>query len=83
VMELGAPLLLGCFILMNIGGVIGYFGIQWLWRQSVRHAVLLRKFRSSPFDSAVMVRETYSTYKKFIEHHTHLHESKDKGPRQP
>jgi uncharacterized protein (DUF2062 family) len=78
-MELGAPLLLGCLILMHIGAVAGYFGIQWLWRQSVRHALLLRKFRSSPFDSAVMVRESYSTYKKFIGHHTHLHEPRNKA----
>ena len=72
VMELGTPLLLGCFILMNVGGVLGYFGIQWLWRRSVRHAAELRKFRNSPFNSAVMARESYSNYKKFLEHrHPH------------
>lgn len=68
VMELGAPLLLGCFILMNIGAILGYFGIHWLWRRSVQHAWNLRKFRTAPFDTLVMVRESYGTYRKFLEH---------------
>ena len=59
--------------MLNIGGVLGYFGVQWLWRRSIRHAVELRKFRSSPFNSAVMARESYATYQKFIAHHTHPH----------
>ena len=67
-LELGAPLLLGCFILMNIGAVLGYFGVQYFWRRSVRHRVELRRFRDTDLDSAVMVRESYSTYMKLLEH---------------
>ena len=73
-LELGAPLLVGCFILMNVGAVLGYFAIQWLWRRSVLHAMELRKFRDKPLDTAVMIRESYSTYKKFLEHRFGQHE---------
>ena len=76
-MELGAPLLIGCFILMNLGGVLGYFGIQWLWQSAVRHAQALRKFRNAPFDSAVMTRESYRNYRKFLEHR-HPHPEPDR-----
>jgi uncharacterized protein (DUF2062 family) len=76
VMELGTPLLLGCFILMNAGAVLGYFGIQWLWRNSIRHAAQLRKFRNAPFNSAVMANESCASYKKFLEHR-HTHEKPD------
>ena len=48
VMELGTPLLLGCFILMNVGAVLGYYGIQYLWCRSVRHTARLRKARNTP-----------------------------------
>jgi uncharacterized protein (DUF2062 family) len=67
-LELGTPFLLGCFILMNIGGVLGYFGIQHLWRRSVLHQLELRKFRDTELSSAIMVRESYATYRKFLEH---------------
>jgi uncharacterized protein (DUF2062 family) len=67
-LELGAPLLVGCFILMNIGGVLGYFGIQYLWRKSVLHQLELRRFRDAELNTAIMTRESYSTYKKFLEH---------------
>ncbi|MGZ8973378.1 DUF2062 domain-containing protein [Methylomagnum sp.] len=71
-MELGTPLLVGCFILMNLGAVIGYFGIQYLWRRSVLHQLDLRKFRDKELDTSIMVRESYATYKKFLEHrHKH------------
>jgi uncharacterized protein (DUF2062 family) len=76
VMELGTPLLLGCFILMNAGAVLGYFGIQWLWINSIRHAAMLRKFRNAPFNSAVMANESCASYKKFLEHR-HTHERPD------
>jgi uncharacterized protein (DUF2062 family) len=67
-LELGAPFLLGCFILMNVGGLLGYFGVQFLWRRSVLHQLELRKFRDLELNTAVMVRETYSNYRKFLEH---------------
>ena len=67
-MELGAPLLVGCLILMHLGAVLGYFGIQWLWKRSVQHSADLRKFRDKPLNSAVMVRETCATYSKFLKH---------------
>jgi hypothetical protein len=73
-MELGTPLLLGCFILMNLGAVIGYFGIQYLWLRSVLHQWELRKFRDMELNSAILARESYATYKKFLEHrHKHQH----------
>lgn len=67
-LELGAPLLIGCLILMHIGAVLGYFGIQYLWRRSVLHQMELRKFRDTELNSSIMVRESYSTYMKFLEH---------------
>lgn len=66
-MELGTPLLLGCFILMNLGAVLGYFGTQWLWIRSVHQAQIRRRLRTLPFDSARMARETYSSYKRSID----------------
>ncbi|BBL76273.1 DUF2062 domain-containing protein [Methylomagnum ishizawai] len=68
VLELGAPFLLGCFILMNLGGVLGYFGVQCLWRRSVRHQLELRKFRDAELNTRIMVSESYATYLKFLEH---------------
>lgn len=72
-LELGTPLLVGCFILMNLGAVIGYFGIQYLWRRSVLHQLDLRKFRDATLSSAILVRESYATYKKFLEHRRKHH----------
>lgn len=60
--ELGAPLLLGCFILMNLGAVVGYFGVQLLWRRSVQYRLTLRKYRHIPLDTALMVRESYGHF---------------------
>jgi uncharacterized protein (DUF2062 family) len=67
-LELGTPLLIGCAILMHVGAVLGYFGIQFVWRRSVRHQMELRKFRNAELSTAVMVRESYASYKKFLEH---------------
>ena len=67
-MELGAPLLVGCFILMNLGAVLGYVGVQFLWRRSVAHQLELRKFRDVELNSVLMARESYSNYMKFLEH---------------
>lgn len=78
VLELGAPFLLGCAILMHIGAALGYFGIQVLWRRSVRHQLELRKFRDTELDTAIMVRESYATYKKFLEHrYKHRHAGRE------
>jgi uncharacterized protein (DUF2062 family) len=77
-LELGAPFLLGCFILMNVGAVVGYFGTQLLWRRSILHQVELRKFRDVELNSAIMVRESYATYRKFLEHrYKHRKEGKE------
>ncbi|MGX2040653.1 DUF2062 domain-containing protein [Methylocaldum sp. MU1018] len=71
-LELGAPLLIGCAILMHVGAVLGYFGILFAWRRSVIHQLELRKFRNAKLNTAVMVRESYASYKKFLEHrHKH------------
>jgi uncharacterized protein (DUF2062 family) len=66
--ELGAPLLLGCFILMNVGAVVGYFGIQFLWRRSVRHQWWLRTYRNAPIDSRVLTSESCRAYKRLLAH---------------
>ena len=68
ILELGAPFLLGCFILMNIGGVVGYFVTQMLWRRSVLHQWEMRKYRDAELNTSIMVRESYATYRKFLEH---------------
>ena len=67
-LELGTPFLLGCFFLMNLGAVLGYFGVQLLWRRSVQHQMDLRKFRDADLSTGLMVRESYATYRKFLEH---------------
>ena len=77
-MEFGAPLLIGCFILMNVGAFIGYYGINYLWRRSILHKMELRKFRDANLNSSMMARETCSTYKKFLAQRYHKHhEGKD------
>ncbi len=68
VWELGAPLLLGCFILMNTGAALGYFGIQFLWRRSVQHRLTLRKYRHAPLDTPLMVRETHANFTRMLKH---------------
>ncbi len=76
-LELGTPLLLGCFILMNVGAVAGYFGIQYLWRRSVLHQLQLRKFRNGTLDSAFMANTSHSDYRKLLAHrdkHQHTRE---------
>ncbi len=66
--ELGAPLMLGCFILMNLGAVLGYFGVQFLWRRAVLHKLLLRKYRNIPLDTPLMVRETHRKFLSMLKH---------------
>jgi uncharacterized protein (DUF2062 family) len=81
-LELGTPLLVGCFILMNVGGVLGYFGILHIWRRSVIHQMELRKFRNRELSTAIMVRESYASYKKFLAHrakHQHEQEKRKEG----
>ena len=67
-LQLGAPLLVGCAILMHVGAFLGYFGTQYLWRRSVLHRLELRKFRDAELDSAILTRESSRTYRKFLEH---------------
>ncbi len=68
VWELGAPLLLGCFILMNVGAALGYFGVQYFWRRSVLRRLTLRKYRHTPLDTPLMVRETHANFMRMLKH---------------
>ncbi|MFO1418993.1 MAG: DUF2062 domain-containing protein [Methylotetracoccus sp.] len=76
VFNLGTPFLVGCFTLMNIGAVIGYFGIRYLWRKSVLHHWELRKVRRTGLSTPLMVRETYASYAKLLAHHDEHHANK-------
>lgn len=67
-LELGAPLLIGCVILMHLGALIGYFGTQYLWRRSVLRRLALRKFRYTELNSSILVQESYSTYIKRLKY---------------
>ncbi|QXP85863.1 DUF2062 domain-containing protein [Methylococcus sp. ANG] len=67
--NLGAPLLVGCFTLMNLGAVLGYFSIRWLWRRSVRQHWEFRKLRSKPLNSHYLVNLSCRAYWKLL----HLH----------
>jgi uncharacterized protein len=69
VMSLGAPLLVGCLILMHVGALIGYFGIQWLWIRGVKEAARFRRLRNMPFNSAEMCRHSYSSFKRYLDRH--------------
>jgi len=66
--ELGAPLLLGCFILMNVGAAFGYASIRLLWRRSVLHQWELRKYRKRPLSTALMVAENHRSYMRLLAH---------------
>ncbi len=66
VLELGAPLLLGCLILMNVGAALGYFGVQWLWRRSLLRRLTIRKYRHAPLDTPLMVRETHASFMRML-----------------
>jgi uncharacterized protein (DUF2062 family) len=66
--ELGAPLLLGCFILMNVGALLGYFGVQFLWRRSVLRKLELRRLRDTPLDTPMMIRETHANFMRILKH---------------
>jgi uncharacterized protein (DUF2062 family) len=68
VWELGAPLLLGCFILMNVGAVLGYFGTQLLWRRAVLHRLMLRKYRNAPVDLGVIAQLSHAEYMQLLKH---------------
>lgn len=68
-MTLGAPLLVGCLILMHLGALIGYFAVQWLWIRNVRESVTVRRLRNMPFNSAEMCRQSYASFKRYLEHH--------------
>lgn len=66
---LGAPFLVGCFILMNVGAIIGYFGVQWLWIKTVREAASFRRLRNMPFDTAEMCRLPFSSFQRYLSKH--------------
>ncbi len=66
VWELGAPFLLGCFLLMVAGGVLGYFGVQIFWRISVRQQWERRKLKKMRPSLAILAKESFHTYKKFV-----------------
>lgn len=66
IMALGTPLLLGCAILMHLGGFLGYFGVQYLWRRSVLHRWQVRKHRHAQPDTAFMVNESCSGYHRLL-----------------
>lgn len=42
---IGKPFLTGCMLMGVFSAVIGYFGIDWLWRMSIRKALLVRKLK--------------------------------------
>lgn len=65
-MELGTPLLLGCFIMMNLGAALGYSVVQYFWRRSVKHKLLLRKYRNRELDTALMVSETHANFMRML-----------------
>jgi len=75
VWDLGAPFLVGCFTLMNIGGLLGYFGTRFLWRRSALHRWELRKVRRKGLNTPLLIRETHASYMKLLEHHAE-HEAK-------
>lgn len=78
VTDLGAPFLVGCLILMHVGGVLGYFAVQFLWRRDIQHKLELRKFRDRDISTAVLVRESHASYMKFLKHrYKHHAEGKD------
>jgi uncharacterized protein (DUF2062 family) len=66
-LELGAPLLLGCFILMNLGAILGYFGVQIIWRRAVLRKLAIRKYRNVPLDTSLMVRETHANFVRMLQ----------------
>jgi hypothetical protein len=71
VWDLGAPFLVGCFTLMNVFGVAGYFGIRYLWRKSVQHQWELRKVRRTGLSTPLLTRETPASYARLIKHLEH------------
>lgn len=65
-LELGKPLLLGCFILMNVGAALGYASTQILWRCSVLNRVALKKYRKQPLNSSILVNHSCSAYSRML-----------------
>lgn len=78
VWELGAPFLIGCFTLMNLGGLLGYFGIRYLWRKSVLHHWELRKVRRTGLNSKILTGESHGSYRTLLRHHVE-HQAKKKA----
>lgn len=67
--DLGAPFLVGCFTLMNLGAAVGYFTIRWLWRRSVTRQWELRKLRDRPLSAALLANMSCRAYWRVLHHH--------------
>lgn len=65
-LSFGAPLLLGCLILMHVGALAGYFAVQALWIRSVREAAQSRRLRSAAFDSRDLVQNSHRRYQQLL-----------------
>jgi uncharacterized protein (DUF2062 family) len=65
-MELGTPFLLGCFILMNLGALLGYIGTRLIWRQSVMERWEARKQRNKPFDPIFFANQSHASYQRYL-----------------
>lgn len=42
---IGKPFMIGCLLMGIFSAIVGYFGIDWLWRLSVRKAQVKRKLK--------------------------------------
>jgi len=47
---IGPAFLVGCGVMAVVGAIVGYFGIQVLWRHSVNKEWKKRQHRSQPND---------------------------------
>ncbi|CAM3842256.1 DUF2062 domain-containing protein [Rheinheimera salexigens] len=45
---IGKPFMVGCLLMGIFSAIVGYFGIDWLWRLSVRKAQTKRKLKRNP-----------------------------------
>jgi uncharacterized protein len=64
--ELGTPFLAGCFILMNLGALLGFIGVRMIWRQSVLERWNARKFRNKPFDPIFFANQSHGSYQRYL-----------------
>lgn len=66
--DLGAPLLVGCFALMNGGALLGYFLTRYLWRRQVANRWRARQYWRTPPTLADMTRMTCREYQVYLDH---------------